>query len=100
MEVNLINLRIKKGYATTKHAKQVKDEDGEPTGEYVWGNARPTHRGDIGDPPKPAGHIDKYFPEQSRDINGATIAEMLYKTAYTQNYSLLHEIPYSLWDTD
>ena len=103
MEVNYINLRIKKGYATIKNAKQIKDGDGELTGEYAWGNARPPYRGDIGDPPKPTyekGSIAKYFPEQTRELNRDTTKEMLYKTAYTQNYSLLHELPYGPWDTD
>ena len=102
IEINYINLRIKKGFGITKHAKQIKEDDGQLTGKYTWGNARPQHRGVYGDPPKPnseQGRKRKYFAEQTRDLDKDTTSEMLYKTAYTQHYSLMHEFPYGLWDT-
>ena len=104
MEINYINLRIKKGFGIKKTAKQVKDEDNEPVeGQFVWGNASPEHRGIYGDPPKPhvpeQGYKRKYFEEQTRILDKESTAEMLYKAAYTQHYSLLQEFPYGLWDT-
>ena len=104
MEINYINLRIKKGFGLKKIAKQVKDEDNEPVeGQYVWGNASPEHRGIYGDPPKPnvpeQGYKRKYFGEQTRILDKESTAEMLYKAAYSQHYFLLQEFPYGLWDT-
>ena len=58
--------------------------------------------GVYGDPPKPGpeqGLKRKYFEEQTRHLDKDSTAEMLYKTAYSQHYSLLQEFPYGLWDT-
>ena len=89
MEINYINVRIKKGFGTKKVAKQVKDDDMVPVeGEYELGNANPEHRGIYGDPPKPniseEGYKRKYFEEQTRALEKETTAEMMYKATYSQ----------------
>ena len=45
MEIEYVNLRIKKGYGVNIVAKPIKGKDGNKiTGEYMWGNANPKNK--------------------------------------------------------
>ena len=76
MDVELVNLRIKKGYGCTKIAKPVKDKDGQNVpNEFIWGNANPQNKGGFGDPPEKSpteGPTYKCWPEQKAASNNIT----------------------------
>ena len=73
MDVELVNLRIKKGYGITKIAKPVQDKDGQNVpNEYGWGSANPKNKGGFGDPPEKSlneGPTYKFWPEQKAALN-------------------------------
>ena len=102
MEVDYVNLRIKKGYGVTKVAKPVKDKNNQNIpDQYVWGSAHPKNRGEFGDPPVKGpneGPTYNYWPEQKALLNKGTTTNMLYKAVYTRHYSTYREVPYGTWD--
>ena len=87
MDVESVNLRIKKGYGTIKVAKPIKGKDGQNIpGEFISGNANPKNKGEYGDPPEfdpRHGPVYTYWPAQKAVLNEHTTTDQLYKALYT-----------------
>ena len=101
MDVEYVNLRIKKGYGVTKAAKPIKAKDGNNIpGEFMWGNANPKNKGGFGDPPDvdPRQGSYTYWLGQKAALNEHTTTNMLYKACYTPYYSTYQEVPVATWD--
>ena len=101
MEIEYVNLRIKKGYGVNKVAKPIKGKDGHNIpGEFMWGNANPKNKQEFGDPPvtDPTKGSHVFWPGQKAALNEHTTNNMMYKTFYTPFYSTYQEVPVATWD--
>ena len=102
MDVELVNLRIKKGYGTTKVAKHIKGKDGQIIiGEFMWGNSNPKNTCEFGDPPEydpKTGPVYKYWPAQKAELNEHTTKDQLYKAMFTPYFSTYQEVPIGTWN--
>ena len=102
IDVELVNLRIKKGYGTTKIAKPIKGKDGQNIpGEYMWGNANPKNKGEYGDPPEfdpRQGPVYTFWQAQKAALNEHITTDQLYKALYTPYFATYQEVPIGTWD--